>query len=282
MSRTKFFERTAVGAALFLAVASGSCFAGGGPQVLPNFVSDRPLVKNPVPKDRVLHGSSSHPFEAANRAAWTFNYDYLDRYGLRPVAHSYVDYVPKPIVTGVHNFLSNIREVNNTVNNLAVAEFTDSAVSLGRFVVNSTIGLLGLFDVATHLGMEQKRMTFGTVLGKWGVNNGPYMQIPFVTMQTPRNIVGTLVDESYMPWSQIDWGWRIAYVALSVLDTRADLIAHEEMIDNSVDPYITSRDFYLQYVEGQVIGKEGIIEAQKAKDLEDQKNLDSYMDEIDE
>jgi phospholipid-binding lipoprotein MlaA len=85
-----------------------------------------------------------------------------------------------------------------------------------------------------------------------------------------------------MPWSQIDWGWRIAYVALSVLDTRADLIAHEEMIDNSVDPYITSRDFYLQYVEGQVIGKEGIIEAQKAKDLEDQKNLDSYMDEIDE
>ena len=125
MSRTKFFERTAVGAALFLAVASGSCFAGGGPQVLPNFVSDRPLVKNPVPKDRVLHGSSSDPFEAANRAAWTFNYDYLDRYGLRPVAHSYVDYVPKPIVTGVHNFLSNIREVNNTVNNLAVAEFTD-------------------------------------------------------------------------------------------------------------------------------------------------------------
>lgn len=282
MSEYKFFSGIAVASAVCLMLSYNTCYASGGPQVLPSFKSDRARVKNPVPRDRVLYGQSSDPFETVNRGTWSFNYDYLDRYALRPVAHGYRDYVPKPVVTGVHNFLSNIHEVNNTVNNLAVAEFGDSAISLGRFVVNSTIGILGLFDVASHMGMEQKRMTFGTVLGKWGVNSGPYMQIPFVTMQTPRNIVGVMVDDSYMPWNHISWAWRIAYYSLSVLDSRAELIDREELIDNAVDPYISARDFYLQYLDAQVVGREGIVEAQKAKDREDQKNLEQYMDEIDD
>lgn len=282
MNKKSFYKSVAIISFLFTMIGSSQAIASGGPQVLPSFKSDRSMVKNPIPKNKELAGHSSDPYEAVNRKVWAFNYDYLDRYALRPIAHGYLDYLPDPVVQGVHNFLSNIHEVNNTVNNLAVAEVADSAISVGRFVINSTIGILGIFDVAKHMGMERKEMSFDTVLGRWGVNSGPYLQVPFVAMQTPRTITGYVVDSLYLPWYRIDWGWKIAYLGLNALDTRAQLVAREEMIDNAMDPYISGRDFYLQYINGKVKGKEGILEEEKNKDIEDQQNLAQYMDEIDD
>lgn len=278
-----FFKNIIVSFIVTASIMSSNCvLASDGPQVLPNFASDRSKFKKDIPQDKVLPGNSSDPFEKVNRYTWAFNYDYLDRYGLRPIAHGYVDYFPNFVVTGVHNFLSNIREVNNTVNNAFVAEFKDSAISIGRLVINSTVGLLGFFDVAEKIGLEEKKLTFSSVLGRWGMNNGPYMQIPFVTMVTPRSILGTIVDNSYLPYTYIkDW-WEVGYIALEVLDARSSLIQNEELLDNSFDPYISARDFYLQYQDAQVLGKQGVIEQQKTKDNQDDKNLEDFMNEIDE
>ncbi len=262
------------------------CMAGealaGGPQVLPNFASHRKQVFNDPNGDYVLQGGSSDPFEKVNRGVWTFNYDYLDKYALRPIAHSYLDYVPEPVRKGVHNVLSNYHEVNNIVNNLLIAEFADSGISAGRLIVNSTIGILGLMDVAKDMGMENKSMDFSTVLGKWGVNNGSYIQVPFIGMTTPRQITGTIVDNIYFPYSEINWAWSLGIALVDALDTRASLVNQEELLDGSLDPYVSARDFYLQYQDSLVLGKEGVQEQQKAKDAAEDKNLENYLDEIDE
>lgn len=254
----------------------------GGPQVLPNFASNRKQVFNSPDGYYVLPGGSSDPFEKVNRGVWTFNYDYLDRYALRPVAHGYLDYVPEPIRKGVHNMLTNYREFNNIVNNLLIAEFADSGISAGRLVINSTVGIVGLMDVAKDMGLENKEMTFSTVLGKWGVNSGSYIQVPFLGMTSPRQITGTVVDNLYFPYYQVGWAWGIAIAAVDGLDSRAALVKQEEILDTALDPYISARDFYLQYQDSLVLGKEGVQEMQKAKDAADDKNLESYLDEIDE
>lgn len=273
-----------LGAVLSLIVVSGfvdEAFAGG-PQVLPNFASHRKQVNNSKDGYYVLPGGASDPFEKVNRGVWTFNYDYLDRYALRPVVHGYLDYVPEPIRKGVHNVLTNYREVNNVVNNLLVAEFGDSCVSAGRLIINSTVGILGLMDVAKDLGLENKSMSFDIVLGKWGVNNGPYVQIPFVGMTTARTAIGSIVDNSYFPYNQFSWAWRIGVFIVDGLDNRAAIAQHEDMLDNSLDPYVSARDFYLQYEDSLVLGKEGVQEKQIAKDAADDKKLENYLDEIDE
>ena len=252
-----------------------------GPQVLPHLSSHRSQVHNPPASGMLLIGNSSDPFEKLNRGVWTFNYDYLDRYALRPVAHGYADYMPQPVRKGVRNFLNNFREINNVVNNAAVASFADSGISAGRFVINSTIGVLGFMDIASDMGLEHHPMDFSTVLGKWHVGNGPYLQVPFTGMTTPRKIVGSIVDNLYFPYSELEWYWLAALWTVDAVDSRAARIPQEDMLDQSLDPYISARDFYLQYQESLVAGTEGMTEQQIKKDAEDAKNLEEYMDEID-
>ncbi len=270
-----------VGVATLSLLCFSSFAQADGPQVLPHLQAHRSDVHNP-PSSGLLIGNSSDPYEKINRGIWTFNYDYLDRYALRPIVHSYVDYMPAPIRTGVHNFVNNFREVNNVVNNALTANFADSGISAGRLVVNSTIGLLGFIDVASDMGMEHKPMTFSTVLGKWNVGNGPYIQVPFVGMTTPRSIVGSVVDNIYFPYSELEWYWMLSYAVVSALDSRAGLINQEDLLDRSMDPYASARDFYLQYQESLVLGKEGTEAMQLQRDAQEEKDLEEYMDEIDE
>ena len=265
----------------FLLCSVSTGVKADGPQVLPHLKAHRAMVHNP-PATGLLVGNSSDPFEKVNRGVWSFNYDFLDRYALRPVAHGYADYMPQPVRKGIHNFLSNFREINNVVNNALTANLADSGISAGRFLVNSTIGVLGLMDIASDMGMEHKPMTFSTVLGKWNVANGPYLQVPFTGMNTPRSIVGGIVDNLYFPYSELEWYWLAAYFTLNTIDSRADMISQEEVLDKSFDPYVSARDFYLQYQEGLVLGKEGIASEQLKKDAADEKNLEEYLDEIDD
>ena len=238
-------------------------------------------MNNPEPENKLLIGNSSDPFNGYNRAVWAFNYDFLDRYALRPVAHGYADYVPLPIRNGVHNFLLNIGEVNNAVNNLAVGEVKSSGQSVVRFVINSTFGLFGFFDIAQHMGLERKPMTFSTVLGKWHVASGPYLQLPFTGYTTPRTIVGNVVDNLYFPYSYVSWPVALSYFAVSAIDARSSLGETEKLIDKSLDPYLTARDFFLQHEESLVVGKERFAEIQREKDEKQNAELESYLDEID-
>ncbi|WP_294462766.1 VacJ family lipoprotein [uncultured Ruminobacter sp.] len=225
-----------------------------------------------------LPGDALDVYETPNRRiGWTVNYDYLDKNLLRPVSVAYVDYVPEVIRVCLSNAHQNLREVNNTVNNLLVARPLDSGTSALRFGINSTVGLLGCIDVAKYMGLERKRMSMDTVLGKWGVDQGAYVVIPGLGIGTYRSYIGSAVDTLYFPFTYFPlWVDGILW-GFNAVDSRAATLDQDEVLRNSLDPYSQARDFYLMYQEGLVSG----TDATSSVDENDE-NLEQYMDEIDE
>lgn len=221
----------------------------------------------------VLPGNSIDSFEYIGRNAfWKLNYVVLDRYLLRPVAHGYSK-LPLFAKNSVHNFFSNISDLNNTVNNILVGEPVSSGVSLGRFSINSTIGLLGLIDVAKHLGLEQKSMSMNTVMGKAGADQGAFIMVPAYGPATERSLHASVADDwPYLfvtPWTSL------ACYVINGIDSRASLIPQEEAIDKAVDPYAQMRQIYLMYQEGRV-------NPDAAMENKADQNVDNYLDEIDD
>ncbi len=222
---------------------------------------------------------SSDPFEPANRIGWSLNYEYLDRYAFRPVVHGYVDWIPAPIRDGVGNFVDNFDEPNNTVNNLLVGRVADSGRSILRFVLNTTLGLLGTVDVADGMGLSRRSMSMSTVLGKATVEQGPYFMVPVYGPTTLRNMIGDTVDGLYFPYGDMSFAMRATHWVISGLDSRSRLVDQEAVLDNSLDPYLSSKDFYLQYEEAKV--QEGRAPG-KSSAAPNDAELERYMDEIDQ
>jgi phospholipid-binding lipoprotein MlaA len=224
-------------------------------------------------------GGSTDSFPTFNRAMWWFNYDIMDKNVLRPVVHGYVNWVPSPFRLGVTHFVSNLDEPNNVVNNLLLGNVKHSGASLARFSLNSTVGMLGLFDIATDMGIREHKMRLTTVLGRAKVTQGPYFMIPLAGPMTLRSGIGQVVDNLYWPYSYMGTSVTIAKFAITGLDARARVIDQESIIDNAFDPYITTRDFYLQYEEAKVQGKKvaDIATSDPAADAE----VEKYLDEID-
>ncbi|MGN0893379.1 MAG: VacJ family lipoprotein [Succinivibrio sp.] len=221
----------------------------------------------------VLPGNSIDSLEPVNRyAMWYLNYNIIDRYFLRPVAHGYAK-LPKWTRTSVHNFCSNLDDINNIVNNALIGEFSDSTTSLGRFSINSTIGLLGFIDVASYLGLEKKAMSMNTVLGKAGSDQGTFFMVPFYGPASQRSMSGNYIDS----WPFFPFGaWpALAVGAIEGLDQRAALIPQEEIIDKAVDPYAQTRQIYLMY-------QEGLVNPEAAMKVSEDENLSEFLDEIDE
>lgn len=208
----------------------------------------------------ILAGNAIDTLEPANRAMWYLNYDLFDRYLLRPIAHGYAK-LPQGVQDGVGNFLSNIDEVNNIPNNLLVGDVDGSLRSVGRFIVNSTIGILGFFDVATAIGLNHTPMPMEVVLGKAGVDQGPFLMIPAYGPTTARDIHGAVIDG--LPFYAISWPVTIAHWAVSGIHNRAQLIPQEGVVDNALDPYIQTRDVFLMYDENAINPvEEGEVEAE--------------------
>lgn len=176
----------------------------------------------------VLPGNSVDSIEYINKNAfWKLNYVVLDRYLLRPVAHGYSK-LPDFAKSSVHNFFSNLSDLNNTVNNVLVGEPVSSAVSLGRFTINSTVGLLGLIDVAKHMELEQKSMSMNTVMGKAGVDQGAYIMVPAYGPTTERSIHASAVDN--WPYYLVTPWTSIACTVINGIDARASLIPQERQL----------------------------------------------------
>jgi len=188
------------------------------------------------------------PLESYNRAMYKFN-DAVDRTIARPVAQAYKDNVPQPAQTGISNFFSNLDDVWVMVNNLLQLKFTDAASDFSRVVWNSTLGLFGLIDVATPMGLPKNNEDFGQTLGSWGVGEGPYIVLPFLGPSTLRDTGGLVVDWEYEPLQAIEddevyW----SAVVLRAIDTRASLLGASRMLEESgADPYTFMRDAYLQH-----------------------------------
>lgn len=198
------------------------------------------------------------PWESFNRHIYTFN-DYADRYFLKPVAKGYDWITPQFLQDGVHNMFDNVGEVSNILNGLLQAKFGHALNDSGRLVINSTIGLVGFFDVASHWGLDQHEEDFGQTLGYWGVHPGPFIVVPLLGPRSVRDGFGSVADAYSDPIPYLfdnDVPTRNSLLGLRVVDSRAQLLDAEELI--SGDRYIFLRDAYLQRREFLV--KDGEVE----------------------
>lgn len=208
------------------------------------------------------------PWEEFNRRMWSLNRNILDPFFITPVATAY-SHVPRPVRTGLYNMTENLTEPASVVNNLLQWKPKSSAVSAGRFVVNTTIGLLGFFDVATHMGLEQDRETFGETLAVWGTPDGPYVMLPGLGPTVVIDRGGDLVDDYYSPTQFFNLYVTIARFTVRGLEQRLELREVEPMLENSLDEYAFVRDVYFSYWQDKVYDGDPPREDRWDQDLDD-------------
>ena len=198
-------------------------------------------------------GTPGDPLERMNRATHRFN-DSVDRAVLKPVAIGYRDHVPQLIRTGVNNFLDNLAYTTTIVNDLLQLKVKDTLVDLGRFTVNSTLGIGGILDPATHFGIPKNDEDFGQTLGRWGVPSGPYLVVPFLGPSTIRDAPSIYVDvqTDLRVGSWLDSTTEWALVGLSFVNRRAELLPFDASVDSAYDRYAFVRNAWLQRREYQV------------------------------
>jgi len=188
----------------------------------------------------------SDPWEPMNRGIYKFN-DAFDRAALKPAAKAYVKVTPQPVRTGVSNFFQNLSTPTTIVNSLLQGKFVGAGQDTLRFVINTTLGWGGVFDVASGANLPIHDEDSGQTLGRWGVPAGPYLVLPFLGPASLRDAPARIVDDFTRPlhWSGDDtlrWGT----LALNALDTRARFLPLDESLSQAYDPYAFIRDAYLQ------------------------------------
>lgn len=201
-------------------------------------------VPNPDPRD---------PMESWNRGVYGFN-DAVDRAVLKPVATAYRGVLPQWVRSGVGNFFNNLEDVWSIVNNALQLRGRDTGDSIGRVMVNSTVGVVGLIDVASELNIDRHTADFGLTLGRWGVGAGPYVVLPLLGPTTMRGVVALPVDMKGNLVNQVtDDATRYGLVGLDLVDTRAKYLQAGSVVDEAaLDQYSFIRDSYLQRQRNKV------------------------------
>lgn len=206
------------------------------------------------------------PWEGFNRKIQSFN-DWADRWVLRPVAVGYTKVVPSPARKGISNFYANLWLPLTIVNQLLQGKGGAALNDSGRFILNSTLGIGGLFDPATDAGLARNEEDFGQTFGRWGVPAGPYLVLPLLGPSTVRNGIGRIGDGQLFPPRYIDdTAWRYTAYALYAIEARARLLSAEELITG--DRYLFIRDAYLQSNQFNV--KDGNVDAEEDPFLDDE------------
>jgi phospholipid-binding lipoprotein MlaA len=210
--------------------------------------TDRAVPK-PTPGD---------PWERANRVDYAVE-GALDKHAIHPLAKIYHTLTPGPIGRGVHNVLVNLSEPVAFFNDVLQLRLKRAGVAGVRFITNSTVGILGLFDVAARTGMTHQDNEFGVTLGRYGVRPGPYMYVPLVGPTTVRDLVGSGLDFFIDPVHWLTYSNRTqvgeARFVVSGLDTR--VMTEDQLnalLSGAVDPYATLRSVYLQNKQGEIDG----------------------------
>ena len=190
------------------------------------------------------------PFEDLNRDIFIFN-EKLDEKLLKPAALTYRKVTPQFARTGVTNFFNNLEEIDTTINQVLQGEIKYAFNDAGRFVINSTIGLFGLIDVASKIGLEKHEEDFGQTLGVWGFNSGPYIMIPFLGPSNPRDLLSRPIS-SFLSgtFAMEDNDVKLTLVGIDALETRERLLDAETLIIG--DKYIFVKDAYLQSREYEI------------------------------
>lgn len=201
------------------------------------------------------------PWEKYNRKVHRFN-DVVDRGIARPLAHGYVKVVPRFARTGVSNFFSNLRSPLTMTNQLLQGRPGDAWDTLGRFLMNSTLGVGGLFDPASKAMVARRNEDFGQTLGAWGWRRSRYVELPFFGPRTVRDVLGLAGDMPLSPIRTIESDKvRIGLQGLQLVDARTQLMALDDIRDSAVDEYALTRDAWLQrrsyQIERDLRGRRG-------------------------
>lgn len=186
------------------------------------------------------------PLEGGNRNIYQFN-DALDRNIIKPVADTYVKITPQPVRNSVSNFFDNIGYINVILNDVLQGKLGQAISDSSRFVVNSTIGILGLFDPATPLGLKEHDEDFGQTLGVWGSGPGAYLVLPLLGPNTVRDSPGILVSTATNLLFYLNSAVTIPLGVLNAIDARARASSALKLVDEAaLDPYIFIREAYKQ------------------------------------
>ncbi len=201
------------------------------------FINGCASINSDVPED---------PFESINRPIYTFNRA-LDKAILKPVATGYQTITPQPLQTGVNNFFENLDDLVTAFNALLQGKVTQSVSDTTRFLVNSTVGIGGLFDVGSSMGLDKHDEDLGQTLGYWGFDSGAYVMLPFFGPTTIRDGFGEIGDYPLNPFRYTDHiPTKNTVSGLNLIDKRAGILEFDAQLEEAIDEYAFIRDAYLQ------------------------------------
>lgn len=208
--------------------------------------------------------SPADPYERWNRGVYNFN-DSIDRAVVKPVARGYQRVVPQFARTGVSNFLANLQTPTVMVNDLLQGKPLAALNDLGRFLLNTTLGVGGLLDPATKAGLDRNDEDFGQTLGKWGVHPGPFLELPILGPSNLRDGPARIADIFTYPPTYMNRTVDYGIWAVHAVDLRASLLSFDDTLKNAYDPYVFVRDAYLRHREylvtdGKVADEEPLVD----------------------
>ncbi len=235
----------------------------GSKDVAGTVVAQAPVDKQAAQTDTtsMAEGSAAggdfefDPWEPFNEKMFWFNREVLDRFVLKPVATAWDFVLPTPVQKGVHNVFDNLAVVRRVVNNALQLKFAGAAKEAARFTINSTIGVVGFFDVAKEgFGIEQSDQDMGLTFGVWGIGPGPFLVLPFLPPLTVRDGIGYAVDVAMTPYIYfIPWYASIGSTATNMVNERSlNLDRFERVAESTVDLYGAVRNAYLQRRAAQI------------------------------
>ena len=242
-------------------------------EVVDTEVVETEVVDGEVVESEVIEEEPENdPYEGVNRKIFVFNKT-LDDYVAAPVSDAYLWVTPQFVQTGIANFFNNLKDINVVLNDLMQGKVEQGTQDTGRFVVNTTIGLAGIFDVATELGLEKHDEDFAQTLAVWGVPQGPYLVLPVLGPSTSRGVPGGIFDAAANPATYIG----VPIQLVQMLNARANATGALKFIDEAaLDPYVFTRESFLQYRQHLITDGESEI-SNDTLDFED-----DFYDEDDE
>ena len=215
------------------------------------------------------------PWERMNRATYAFN-DRLDKAALRPLARGYHSAVPHLVQTGIRNAFDNIDTTIVMLNDLLQGQLTPFMHDTSRLLVNTVLGIGGLFDPATAMGLEKGDRDFGQTLGKWGVHTGPYVVLPFLGPSDVRDTFGRAADAFSTPRTYISNSyWNYGSWALEKVDWRSRLLEADRVLESAYDPYAFLRNAYLQNRDFKVRGANSQSEEDEEQKMLEESGIES-------
>jgi phospholipid-binding lipoprotein MlaA len=222
--------------------------------------NQRPIASMPAPTPAADTSSSLSGY---NHVVFQFN-DFLDRAFLKPVATLYSKIVPRPLHQGISNVFSNIDNIPTVINDVLQLRLYHTLSDSWRFFINSTVGILGFFDVASHIGLKPHHEDFGLTMARWGYTDSNYFVVPFFGPGTIRDVIGWPIDYFFFSIYPYISNTKVRYsvYALGVVDRRSNLLQYQDVLEQvAVDRYSFMRSAYLQHRQHQ------IVENQKSGDV---------------